>query len=210
LSNNDISELALETQLIYQRNARRFADERPKNLVEKSWLDQFRRLIPAGGKILDLGCGAGVPIASYLIRHGHSIVGLDASSNMIDMARDNIPSGDWRLGDMRSFDFPERFHGIIGWNSFFHLTREEQRIALPNIAKHLHSEGALILTVGPHEGEVAGCIGDDPIYHASLSPNEYSGILSDLSLNIREFMPEDPECYGMTILLAQKSEIPES
>jgi len=92
LSKKDISELALQTQLIYQRNARRFTDDRPKDLIEKSWIDQFRSLIPEGSKILDLGCGAGVPIASYLIRHGYSIVGLDASSNMIDMACDNIPS----------------------------------------------------------------------------------------------------------------------
>jgi len=72
LSKKDISELAFQTQLICQRNARCFTDNRPKDLIEKSWLDRFRRLIPEGGKILDLGCGAGVPIASYFIQHGHS------------------------------------------------------------------------------------------------------------------------------------------
>jgi len=210
LSNNDISGLALQTQLVYQRNARRFAEERPKSLIEKPWLDQFLKLIPEGGEILDLGCGAGDPIASYLIQHGHTVVGLDASSNMIDLARQNFPNGDWRHGDMRAFDFPERFHGIIGWNSFFHLTRDEQRKALPNIVKHLQPEGALLLTVGPHDGEVAGCVGDDPIYHASLSPNEYRDILSGLKVKIQDFAPEDPDCYGMTILLGQKSGFPES
>jgi len=210
LSDKDISELAHQTQRVYQRNAHRFADERPKTLVEKPWLDHFLKFIPEGGDILDLGCGAGEPIASYFMRHGHSIVGLDASSNMIDLARENTPNGDWRLGDMRSFDFPERFHGIIGWNSFFHLTRDEQRCALPNIIQHLHPGGVLMLTVGPHDGEVAGCVGDDPIYHASLSPNEYSDILSKHMVKIREFAPEDPDCYGMTILLARKSETPEN
>ena len=210
LSNIDISELALQTQLVYQRNARRFTDERPKALVEKSWLDRFLKPIPEGGEILDLGCGAGDPIASYFIQHGHTVIGLDASSNMIDLARKNIPNGDWRLGDMRSFDLPERFHGIIGWNSFFHLTRDEQRIALPNIAKHLQPEGALLLTVGPHDGEIAGCVGDDPIYHASLSPIEYGNILSNHMVKIREFVPEGPDCHGMTVLLARKSETPES
>lgn len=205
LSDRDITDLALQTQVTYQRNARRFADERPKSLVEKPWLDRFLKWIPEGGKILDLGCGAGEPIASYFIGHGHTVVGLDASSNMVDIARANIPSGEWRLGDMRSFEFSERFHGIIGWNSFFHLTRDEQRNVLPCIANHLHPDGVLLLTVGPLDGEVAGCVGDDPIYHASLSPDEYDSILSSLNIQIRQFVPEDPECYGMTILLAQMS-----
>ncbi|NIZ61239.1 SAM-dependent methyltransferase [Sedimentitalea sp. CY04] len=205
MSNTDISKLALQTQSVYQRNARRFASKRPKTLVEQLWLDRFIKLVPKHGSILDLGCGAGDPIGSYFIKQGHRVVGLDASSNMIEMAREINPHGDWRHGDMRHLDLPERFHGIIGWNSFFHLTRDEQRKALPEIARHLHPEGALLLTVGPNEGEVTGCVGDDPIYHASLSPNEYGDILASHGIRIRQFVPEDPDCYGMTILLAQKA-----
>jgi SAM-dependent methyltransferase len=146
--------------------------------------------MPKYGVVLDLGCGAGEPIASYFLKHGHSVVGLDASANMIRLARENIPTGDWRLGDMRTFDFPDRFYGVIGWNSFFHLTREEQRNALPITAKHLRPEGALLLTVGPHDGGAAGCVGDGPVYHASLSQYEYTDILSSLSINIQKFVPK--------------------
>ena len=199
----DLSELAGQTQQVYERNARRFATERPKTLVEKSWLDRFRSLMPENGNVLDLGCGAGEPIASYLIENGHRVVGLDASKNMIELARQAIPAGDWRLGDMRRFQFSERFHGIIGWNSFFHLTQNEQRAALPKIARHLLPGGAIMLTVGPEEGEVAGRVGDDPVYHASLSPREYDKVLSNEGLEIVNFTAEDPDCYGMTILLAQ-------
>ena len=200
----DLSQLAEKTQQVYERNARRFANDRPKSLVEKPWLERFRNLIPQRGKILDLGCGAGEPIAAYLIQEGHRVIGLDASNNMIQLAQENIPNGDWRVGDIRTFEFHEKFHGIIGWNSFFHLTREEQRHALPNIVKHLLPKGALLLTVGPHAGEVAGCVGDDPIYHASLSFEEYSRILSRHGMQVKSYAPEDPTCYDMTPLLAQK------
>lgn len=204
LSKENVSELAAQTQLVYQRNASRFASERPKDLVEKTWLEQFRKMMPKNGEILDLGCGGGEPITSYFMRQGHNVVGLDASANMIQIARQNLPEGDWRVEDIRTFDFIERFHGIIGWNSFFHLTRQEQRNALPNIAKHLRLEGALLLTVGPQDGEVAGWVCDDRVYHASLSQLEYSDILSNLGLQVHKFVVEDPDCYGMTILLAQK------
>lgn len=201
-----MSELAKQTQLVYERNASRFAQQRPKSLTEKSWLDRFQKLIPTKAKILDLGCGAGEPIASYLMHCGHSVVGIDASTNMIRLAIDNIPTGDWRVGDMRTLALDERFNGIIGWNSFFHLTREEQRAVLPLIVRHLDPKGALLLTVGPYDGEEEGCVGDDPIYHASLSQEEYSDILLGLGLRVVEFVPEDQDCYSMTILLAVMDE----
>ena len=205
MRDKDMAQLARQTQLVYQRNAYRFANERPKNLIEKPWLERLRRLMPKNGTVLDLGCGTGEPIAAYFLQHGHPVVGLDASANMISLARKNLPSGDWRLGDMRTFDFPDRFHGILGWHSFFHLTRQEQRTTLPRIAGHLQPAGALLLTVGPDDGEVAGRVGDDPVYHASLSQNEYREIFSRLGISIIQFVTEDPDCDGATVLLAQKT-----
>ena len=204
LKNKDLSQLADQTQLVYERNASQFERDRPKRLIEKPWLDRFLKLMPRQSSILDLGCGSGEPIATYLMELGHRVVGLDASENMIGMAKKRCPSGDWRMGDMRSFDMGESFHGIIGWNSFFHLTRVEQRFVLPNMAKHLKAKGALLLTVGPVEGEVAGIVGNDPVYHASLSQIEYTKILAQNYIEIKSFSVEDENCYNMTILLAQK------
>lgn len=199
----DFTKLAGQTQLVYERNASRFANERPKSLIEKKWLDRFLKLVPENGNLLDLGCGAGQPIAAYFIRQGHRVVGLDASVNMIRLARENFPAGDWRREDMRNFKWDERFHGIIGWHSFFHLTRDEQRASLPGIAKHLAPQGALLLTVGPNDGEVEGRVGCDPVYHASLSLGEYREILSVQGLEIEDFVAEDPDCDGSTVLLAR-------
>lgn len=205
LETKDLSRLAAQTQQIYERNAAEFAAHRPKTLVEKPWLDRFLAGMPEKAHILDLGCGTGDPIAAYFMQKGCQVTGLDASAAMISLARTSFPAGDWRLGDMRTFELPERFHGIIGWCSFFHLTPQEQRHTLSIIAKHLHPEGALLLTVGPQNGEVAGCVGDDPIYHSSLSPHEYARALSDLDLQVLDFVAEDPTCFGMTVLLARKS-----
>lgn len=202
---NDITQLARQTIAIYQRNAHHFTSQRPKALIEKPWLERFRNLMPKNANILDMGCGDGDPIARYFMANGHPVTGMDASSNMIDLARENDPTGDWRVADMRDFELPETFDGIIGWHSFFHLTPDEQRRSLPIIAKHLNPLGALLLTVGPTDGEVAGHVGEDPVYHASLSLCEYSEILAGLGIAIRDFTARDPDCYGSTLLLAQKS-----
>ena len=202
----ELHELSTQTQRVYERNARNWAKHRPKALIEQQWLDRFLQFAPRQGTILDLGCGAGDPIAKYFIENNRTTIGVDACVEMIKLARNNFPNEDWRIQDMRSLNLPEKFAGIIGWNSFFHLTKDEQRAVLPVLADYLVPDGSLLLTVGPDDGEVAGYVCDDSVYHASLSPTEYQNILTENGLTIKEFVLEDPQCYGMTLLLAQKSQ----
>jgi len=202
---SDLSSLAVQTQDVYERNAARFDAERPKGMHERGWFDRFLKLVPEGGAILDLGCGAGDPIAAYMSERGHHVTGVDASRAMLALAQDKYPDGDWRYGDMRRLALPETFDGIVGWNSFFHLRQDEQRSVLPQLAAHLKDGGALMLTVGPEAGEVAGHVGDDQVYHSSLSPEDYESILRGLGLSIVDFVKEDPDCDFQTVLLAQKT-----
>ena len=196
--------LASRTQGIYERQARRFDAERPKVLFERPWLDRFLALVGSGGRVLDLGCGAGDPIAAYMIAGGYRVVGVDASGAMLDMARRRFPEAEWHQADMRRLHLDQCFDGIIAWDSFFHLMPDEQRAVLRLLAQHLKEGAALLLTVGPGAGEVAGWVGDEPVYHSSLAPSEYEGILGELGIRIVAFVPEDPTCDGHTVLLAAK------
>ena len=64
---------------LYQRHADAWVRERLREgrLYERKWLQSFCGLIPAGGSILDIGCGAGEPIAAYLVEHGYAVMGVD-------------------------------------------------------------------------------------------------------------------------------------
>lgn len=198
-------QLAAETQEVYQRNAARFDAERSKSLFERAWLEAFLTGLPPDAQLLDLGCGSGDPIAAYFLDRGYKVTGLDGAPAMLDLARAKLPAGDWRLGDMRDLNLPERFHGILGWNSFFHLTRPDQRALLPRLAAHLKPAGKLMLTVGPSDGEVDGQVGGDTVYHASLSPVEYRETLAANGLKVESFVIDDPDCLGHTVLLARKT-----
>lgn len=204
-SDPDLAALAARTQEVYERNAHRFDTERPRRLTERIWLDRFLALLPKGGRVLDLGCGAGDPIAAYMAGQGFRVTGLDASRAMLAIARKRVPGGDWRHADMRGLDLGETFDGIVGWDSFFHLRQDEQRALLPRLAAHLDPGGALLLTVGPEAGEVAGHVGDDPVYHSSLSPGEYRDVLGRSGVEITRFVAEDPACNLRSVLLARKS-----
>ena len=198
------SDLAARTQDIYERRATQFDAERPKALHEQSWLDRFLDLVEPEGRILDLGCGAGDPIAGYFMSRGFEVVGVDASHEMLTLARSRYPGGDWRMGDMRLLDLPEAFDGIVAWNSFFHLMPAEQRDVIERLGRHLNEGAALMLTVGPEAGEVAGWVGGEAVYHASLAPDEYDMLLAKQGVEIVAFVPEDPLCDSQTVLLGRK------
>ena len=200
--------LAARTREVYERRAALFDAERARDLHERAWLDRFLEGVEPGRRVLDLGCGTGDPMAAHMSARGLRVVGLDASRPMLEIARRRYPEGDWREGDMRALDLPERFDAVLAWDSFFHLTPAEQRRVLPRIAAHMTEGAPLMLTVGPRAGEVVGHVGGEPVYHASLDLEEYRRILGGLSLEVDAFVPEDPSCGHHTVLLARRRSRP--
>ncbi len=192
------------TREVYDRQAEAYDRERSHAFFEARWLTRFSDALPRGGRVLDLGCGTGKPIAAWLMGEGFQLTGVDFSEGMLSIARRTWPDGDWRVSDMRTLDLPERFDGIIAWDSFYHLTMDEQRTSLPRLASHLAPEGRLMVTVGPVKGEVTGSVGGETVYHASLSPGEYARLLEDNGLTLTAFVAEDPGCDNHTVLMARK------
>ncbi|MEL6645755.1 MAG: class I SAM-dependent methyltransferase [Pseudomonadota bacterium] len=192
------------TQAVYDRQAQGYDARRSRALFEARWLRRFASALPEGGHVLDLGCGSGRPIAGWLIGEGYRLTGADFSEPMLSLARARWPEGDWRLADMRTLDVPDRFDGIIGWNSFFHLTQDEQRDCLPRLARHLVPDGVLMVTVGPKASEATGTVEGEPVYHASLSPAEYATILEAHGMRLTAFIAEDPDCDYHSILIARR------
>ncbi|MDA7423708.1 class I SAM-dependent DNA methyltransferase [Thalassococcus lentus] len=193
-----------QTRAVYERNATGYDRRRNRALFEAQWLRRFVRDLVPGASVLDLGCGSGEPIAAWLIGEGFRLTGFDYSDAMLDIARSRWPEGDWRQGDMRVLELPERFDGIIGWNSFFHLTDDEQRACLPRLAAHLNPGGVLMVTVGPSAGEVTGTVEGEVVYHASLSPAEYAQRLEACGMRVTGFLADDPDCAGHSVLMASK------
>jgi len=189
---------------LYQHHASTFDRDRNRTLFEKEWLDRFRALIPDGGALLDLGCGVGEPIARYLIEAGYSLTGVDSAPSMIAMCRERFPAQTWRVADMRELALARTFDGIIAWDSFFHLTPDDQRQIFPVFAAHAAPRAALMFTSGPAHGEAIGAYQGEALYHASLDPAEYRALLTESGFTVEAHAVEDPDCGGHTIWLARR------
>ena len=190
---------------VYTQNASAFDQERGKSLFERDWLDRFGANLPSNGTVLDIGCGTGRPIAQYFIEQGYKLTGIDFAAPMIEIAQRRFPNATWLCHDMTDLKLGERkFNGIIAWHSFFHLTQDEQRRALPAILGYLKTGGVFMTTVGPDAGEAKGYVNEQAVYHASLSKDEYESLLNKAGLSLTHFIIEDQSCGGATVLLAQK------
>lgn len=188
---------------LYDRNAGLWDSSRGRSLFEAAWLDRFLALLPAGGAILDIGCGSGEPIARHFAERGYHVTGVDSSEQLIGLCRARMPDHDWHVADMRRLSLRRRFDGLIAWDSFFHLTADDQSAMFPIFRAHATFGAPLMFTSGPAHGEAMGVFGGEPLYHASLAPEEYRALLAANGFEVVDFRPEDPDCGGHTVWLAR-------
>jgi SAM-dependent methyltransferase len=189
----------------YERHAETWVKSRlqERSFPEKGWLDRFCALLPSHAAILDCGCGAGEPIATYLTAQGHSIAGVDSSEKMVRTFRDRLPNQRALVQDMRKLSLPETFDGILAWDSFFHLNHDDQRQMFSTFRAHAKSGTALMFTSGSSHGEAIGVLQGEPLYHASLDSAEYQALLEDHGFHVTQNVVEDQNCGGRAIWLAQ-------
>ena len=174
--------------------------------VEAAWLDRFSDHLPTTpASILDIGCGSGEPVARYLAGLGHRITGVDTSSTLLAMCHRRLPEHEWIADDMRGMSLGRQFDGLIAWNSFFHLTPDDQRLMFPVFRAHAAEHAVLMFTSGPAYGEAIGSFNGDPLYHGSLGAEEYRSILAENGFSVVRHVVEDPDCGRLTVWLARRA-----
>ena len=188
---------------LYDRYAHAFDRDRGRSLMERPYLDAITSRVASGGMMLDLGCGAGEPIARHLMEAGYEVTGVDAAPSMIAICRERFPQSTWIEADMRTLALHRRFDAIIAWDSFFHLDQDEQRAMFPIFGRHISPGGLLLFTSGPEAGVATGELYGEDLFHASLAPDEYRALLASAGFRVLRFTPEDPDCGGHTVWLAE-------
>jgi SAM-dependent methyltransferase len=92
---------------------------------------------------LDVGCGAGLA-AQCAARRGAKISGIDAAPDMLAIARERVPGGEFRLGDIEELPFSDRsFDVVTGFNSFQFAGSPE--VALREACRVVKSSGVVVI-----------------------------------------------------------------
>ncbi len=131
----------------YDIVAEKYVSKRFEDLTEMSFLPEFADCIPKGGKVLDLGCGAGIPFTQYLSDRFEA-TGIDISSKQIDLARKNVPNATFLCGDMTNMKFLNtEFHGVLAFYSIIHVPRDEHNTLFQEIYRILKIDGVVLMSL---------------------------------------------------------------
>lgn len=188
---------------VYNKIANWFFENRPSVLMEKNYLDDLIARLPTNATILDLGCGTGNPILKYLISEKLNVTGVDASIEMLKIAKADFPTVEFILQDMRFLNLNEKFDAIIAWHSFFHLPAADQPAMFQRFKEHLNPDGILLFTSGTENGEAWGMNGGENLFHASLDTKEYESLLKKQHFEILKHKISDPDCGFATVWMAK-------
>lgn len=102
-----------------------------------------------GSRVIDLGCGNGA-LSRVLKDRGFDVLGIDASEEMIGLAKEKYGDIEFRTGDALSFSIEQKADVIFS-NAVFHwIDADKQETMLRNIAGQIKPGGQLVCEFGGH------------------------------------------------------------
>jgi SAM-dependent methyltransferase len=114
----------------------------------RAYLQRALDLVPAGARVLELGCGAGVPMTAALAERRH-MTGVDISATQVELARRNVPTATFLHADMTALAFePEAFDAVVAFYSLTHVPRDDVPALLARIRDWLRPGGTFLASFG--------------------------------------------------------------
>ena len=149
-------------------------------------LDLLLESLEDGASVLDIGCGAGVPVTRALSGR-FAVTGVDISGEMVRRARANVPGASFIHGDIASVEFPDSsFDAVVAFYSIFHLPREEHPDLFGRVHRWLKPGGYLMCTLTRYS-EAAYTEDDffgETMYWSNYGLEDYSEILEGLGFRL--------------------------
>lgn len=155
-------------------------------------LESFReKLEQDTGTLLDLGCGAGEPVARYFIENGWNVTGVDFSERMLELSSKYAPEMTAIRGDIRKVEFQyERFDAITATYSLFHIPSEDHPQLFSKIYQWLKPGAKCLFTYATKEYTGSDKFNgykkflDTELFYSHTTPEELDTLLNNIGFEI--------------------------
>lgn len=193
----------------YDKIADRYLSERTTDSEDVRQLDDFIEMLSPGAKVLDAGCGAGIPITRRLAET-LDVIGVDFSQAQIELARQNVPHAKFLCEDLTDLHFPQDFFdGICSYYSIIHIPREEHRALLEKFHRMLNTGGVALLCLGAENliDDIDENFLGAPMYWSHYDSQTYREMLKEIGFSLvwsKNVKDATCESAGHLFVLAQK------
>lgn len=129
----------------------RIADDWHRDHQADDWwiqgTNKFLSLLPEHGAVLDVGCGSGVK-SKYFLERGFSVVGIDLSQKLLDIAKRENPKADFRHISMTELEkVSELFDGVFSQASLLHIPKKQAGMVVQKMVDRTKPGGLLYIAV---------------------------------------------------------------
>jgi ubiquinone/menaquinone biosynthesis C-methylase UbiE len=160
------------------------------------------KTLPPDARVLDIGCGNGVPITKALVAAHIRVVAIDSASKMLAHFRLNLPATFAVRAVAQTLPFADAtFDGAVAWGVMFHLPQAEEIRVIAGVARVLKPGGSFLFTAGDvvdDGGDHIGVMNGVEFHYYSLTMDGYRRVLADHGLHLVDFHKDKGDnCYYM-------------
>jgi cyclopropane fatty-acyl-phospholipid synthase-like methyltransferase len=176
---------------IYDEFAEAYAKNRGLFDMAEVFDSFYARLEVKKGRLLDLGCGAGEPFAGFFVDRGWTVIGVDFSERMLELASKYVPEMQTIHADMREVEFePGQFEAITSIYSLFHVPCNDHAALFNKCYQWLRPKGKALFTYATKEytGSIEfdgykGFMGRE-LYYSHKSPDKLYADLERIGFTV--------------------------
>lgn len=162
----------------YDRIAQHYlASKDPSDPLTLAALEALTHDQPQGLQVLDLGCGAGIPVTQWFAQRHDRVTGVDVSARQLELAQEHVPEATFIKSDMTEVSFATHSFDIIVAFYFIHVPKLEQPALVNRIYAWLKPGGTFLATWAMSEWE-----GEEQNWEGWGAPMSWSHYDADANL----------------------------
>jgi len=180
----------------YNKIGKKYQDLRLEH--ETEGIEEFIKLLPNNAKVLDAGCGTGIPYTKFLSDSGLNVMGVDFSEEMLRLAKENVPGATFVKQNITRLDFPDNcFDGLISLNVIIHIPREKHRLLFEQFYRILKPNGIILVTMANSEWEEIGEFCGERMFWSHFEPAKSLQIIKESGFKIiKDWFVTTPDWYN--------------